>query len=89
VGRGRGSCALNVAYVLERFLDIWCESLVDVGFEWSRQVYLDLAMLHTQSGPVLHGNLVALDLELCLQSHVLNRRRQERWQVRRVGARSF
>lgn len=31
--RGRGSCALNVAHVLERFLDIWCESLVDVFAE--------------------------------------------------------
>jgi hypothetical protein len=31
-------------------------------------------MLHTQSNPVLHGNLVALDLELCLPSHVLKRR---------------
>jgi hypothetical protein len=31
-------------------------------------------MLHTQSNPVLHGNLVALDLELCLPSHVLNSR---------------
>jgi hypothetical protein len=31
-------------------------------------------MLHTQSNPVLHGNLIALDLELCLPSHVLNRR---------------
>ena len=30
-------------------------------------------MLHTQSNPVLHGNLVALDLELCPPSHVLNR----------------
>ena len=28
-----GSCALNVAYVLERFLNIWCESLVDVFAE--------------------------------------------------------
>jgi hypothetical protein len=30
-------------------------------------------MLHTQSNPVLHGNLVALDLELYPPSHVLNR----------------
>jgi hypothetical protein len=30
---GRGSCALNVAYVLERFLNIWCKSLVDVFAE--------------------------------------------------------
>ena len=30
---GGDVCALNVAYVLECFLDIWCESLVDVFAE--------------------------------------------------------